>query len=743
MYVPHVIKVTLQASERQTFQGAPATFTRVIHSPEKCREAVSCTENRKTTDAAVVKRAYKPLDTLLTLGVRGTVDYIKGLACPSNESASDRECLETNVCGLAEGKSPQGTIKIRNKDAKILKDRIGSIIDFLSFSDATKLMFAISQLEQLQAYTAKEIAEHVIKLCETLSLNDEGGNCAISLALALTSLEHIARKQAEIRIKGVTNSTTRPQLAKNFNEKLEDHSLYADSDVRIPLHADSYNHEISVLESQIMPQDHMHYGKILVSKIAECVEASTNIDVNTLILLVQAMANTSIPAAEESETIIRRVPVDDLNHLQLCTYIHESAVVMNMQKIAIGDIIEKCMAKLGRYAATDIVQFTEACISQAFHAFYLTGNMDTNLMFTLANHMASNRVSFKKSKDFYRIGIPLSITGQLSSEPICLWLLNQLAANVSEFSKETSHFIFLLTSIANNVKMVWKRSNKLSLQSVSLETDIYEKAETYLRQQEGERAYFSSPRAAMLFLIEKANSMISSSSGDDFLQILLLNCAKNFKADSRIKFELLKECKKRVKEIPCRGVPQVLQTLFVLFSPNAPELVEVLTLYMDRIITEIECYNDEAVKQLEGTSMLSLSFLEDINIMGNVLAILDRCNLNRGDLAMKVIEMLERTKYKQLESATFQALVDLLHYLSFSLDKHDAIDIIAILIQQRLKSGTEASDGQLAATAECFIAAPLALNKHRHKGLIEEMQKRAKESKSASNALNDILNRLN
>ncbi|KAK1936389.1 hypothetical protein X943_003152 [Babesia divergens] len=308
--------------------------------------------------------------------------------------------------------------------------------------------------------------------------------------------------------------------------------------------------------------------------------------------------------------------------------------------------------------------------------------------------------------------------------------------------KLTTHFLFLLTSIANNVKVVWKKRGTLPLRAVALETDIYEKAETFLRQQEGEKTYFSSPRAAMLFLIERANENIKTSSADEFVQLLLLNCARNFKPDSRIKFELLNECKRRVREIPCSGIPQVLQTLFTLFSPNAPELVEAFALYLDRITTEITIYNRGRAIPAEGYTSPVLTFLEDVNLLGNILATLDRCNLNRADLAVQVVEMFERHNYKQLEKANFQGLIDVLHYLAFSLDQHDAIDVVAIVIQQRLEEGVDASAGQLAAISECFIAAPLALNPLRHQALIHAIRHRANESKGNKKVLEDILDKL-
>lgn len=78
----------------------------------------------------------------------------------------------------------------------------------------------------------------------------------------------------------------------------------------------------------------------------------------------------------------------------------------------------------------------------------------------------------------------------------------------------------------------------------------------------------------------------------------------------------------------------------------------------------------------------------------------------------------------QLENSNFQGLIDVLHYLAFSLDQHDAIDVVAIVIQQRLEEGVDASVGQLAAISECFIAAPLALNPLRHQALIHAIRHR-------------------
>ncbi|CDR94370.1 hypothetical protein, conserved [Babesia bigemina] len=321
-------------------------------------------------------------------------------------------------------------------------------------------------------------------------------------------------------------------------------------------------------------------------------------------------------------------------------------------------------------------------------------------------------------------------------------MLNQLAFNAEEYTKDTSHFLFLLTTIANSIRVAWKRRTKLPLKAVALETDIYEKAETDLRHQEGEKHYFPSPRSAVLFLIDRANALIKRSSSDEFVQIMLLNCVKSFKPDSRVKFELLNECKRRVNEISCGGIPQVLQTLFTLFSPNAPELVEALVLYLDRVLAEITLHNDPGVLQIEGSRLFEISFLQDVNILGNVLSIFDRCNLNRGDLATQVAEMMERSNFQQLDGASVQALIDLLHYIAFSVDRHEAIDVMAILLQQKLEGGAQVSSGQLAAIAECFVAAPMTLNPLRHQGLIQAIKQKANSSSGDAKALQAILKRI-
>ncbi|GIX62963.1 uncharacterized protein BcabD6B2_23980 [Babesia caballi] len=401
-------------------------------------------------------------------------------------------------------------------------------------------------------------------------------------------------------------------------------------------------------------KQNLHYGEVLIGKMKQCLEVVDTTDLELMILLAQTLGNVYFPAAAACESLFRDINVDAMSERQLCQFTHACALASNTHKVNLDSVVKQCMDQLAQRSTHNAPMLDAPAVAQAFHASYLTDQMDHELMGALSTYVVSNKVTFSNATEFYRTAIPLAVTGHLAREDLCLWALNELASN-ADFSREVSHFLFLLTSIAHNVKVAWKPRDKLALRATALETDIYEKAEIYLRQMEGERNRFPSPRAAVLYLIERANGLIKTSSNDEFVQILLLNCVRNFKPDSRIRFELLNECKKRVNEISCGGIPQVLQTLFTLFSPNAPELVEAFALYLDRVLAEVTMFNSAAVPQIDGSRLFALTFLQDISLLGNVLAVFDRCNLNRGDLAVQVVEMLERSNFHQVnKTGTYQ-----------------------------------------------------------------------------------------
>ncbi|ORM39354.1 uncharacterized protein BXIN_3066 [Babesia sp. Xinjiang] len=699
----------------------------------------------------VAQRRRKRLDGLITLGVSDTVAFIQELTDTLQGATSSRECLERNKTALYQWVHKTSNVKLRKKDVMVLHYRVASMLDMLSPQDTARLASAIVHLDRRLALLYSPLVD---QYCDMLEQGLEGAEddteMLVSTALMLTSIEIMIRVQSQ-QDKSIQGSGSRYRVKPQGRESCEmpqieqgyaaGNNLFDPADSSQAPHQCMYDDNIADDEAYIFKQA-LRCGQLIASRLARYLEEVETVDLELMILLAQVLGNISIPVATVSETVFRKIDVNAVNETQLCEFIYACALAMDIHKVDIEDVMDECMAKLSKRSIHNDLALDTSGIAKAFHAFYLTGKLDAELMGTLANHILSNKVTFENNADFYRIAIPLAIIGQLSSQDICQWVLTQLASNVEELSKDRSHFLFLLTSIANNIRVVWKPRSKLPLHAVALETDIYEKAEMFLRQQDGEKNYFPSTRAAVLHLIETANSFIKTSSSDEFVQILLLNCVRNFKPDSRVRFELLNECKRRVNEITCGGIPQVLQTLFTLFSPNAPELIEALTIYLDRVLAEITTYNSASTKQIDGSRLFSLTFMQDINLLGNVLSVFDRCNLNRGDLAAQVIEMLERSSFQQLETAENQTLIDVLHYLAFSLDQHDAIDVIAILLQRRLQQGTEFSAGQLAAIAECFIAAPMALNPLRHKGLTEVIRQKATESKGEVKALKKILSKV-
>ncbi|GFE54107.1 G-type lectin S-receptor-like serine threonine kinase At4g27290 isoform X1, putative [Babesia ovis] len=740
MDVPPVVRVTL---ERVTPEGL-GRFARVSRaaSLKRCEGGLGMSPPPRINTAE--SRQHIRLEKLITLGVKDSVDLIQQLAQPTGTSCS-KECLRSNLKTLSQWISTKPNPKWKPKDIRILKYRITSILDLLSLQDTAKVAAALAHIDTRLDPLYKPIVEHYCKhvlIQDAIMGNPE--DMMVSTGIMMTSIEMFARIQSQ---KQTHDTLTKlPDSIKTTNTNT---SLLGVGQL-----------SPAVGETNRSEVDWCHYIKLLGNILKQSL---TDLDTDILLLLADVMGNISVPLPGVCESVFMRVDLAKLDRTALSNFINVSALAMNIHKVDLNTILEECITHItsdlrctnmkldtsGQYdcklndSEHSDCKLDTSSVAKIFHALYLSGKLDNKLVEVLANHIVTTKAVFSNNADFYRTAIPLAITGQLGSQNICQWVLHYLASNADELSKDRSHFLFLLTTVANSVEITWKTREKLPLHAVALETDIYEKAEMFLRQQDGDKNYFPSTRAAVIYLIDRANSYIKSSAHDEFVQILLLNCVKKFKPDSRIKFELLNECKKRVNEISCGAIPQVLQTLFTLFSPNAPELIDVMVLYLERVLAELTIYNSDGTKQIEGTRLFTLTFMQDINLLGNMLAIFDRCNLNRGDLATQVVKMLERSNYRQIESADQQTLIDVLHYLAFSLDHHDAIDVIAIVILQKIKDGAEFSAGQLAAIAECFIAAPMALNPLKHPGLLKAIRERANDAKGEVKALKKILEKLN
>ncbi|KAK2196774.1 hypothetical protein BdWA1_002023 [Babesia duncani] len=633
----------------------------------------------------------KSLEALVVANVEQTVDFI--LSCTEQNDPSLEGCIKSNLKSL--NLNQKDSIKLNKHHVNVIVARIESLIDIFNPTQLSQLTWALLNSDKrFHGTTILLIHKYCESIPQVTQLNSESLLMTNTLVLSNILYAKLVKDPPLI-----SYQENKKVISKNLNQ-LENKALKDDMDT---------------LKTK------------LVQSCNDCLKyLHTSGGANNLMLqLLQTFSLKGSLGEQLIPGLLERVKIDEMDTSQLVDFVHSCG----LSKYNYGiECDAMCLATFDMIATKS--NFDTCNIPKLFHSFYLSGYFTHPIFFKLVKHVIDNEIEFTNSTDFYRVAFPLAISQVIIEDAVGKWLLLEFAKRADEYAKLKSPFLFILTRLSGSLllsKRV-KSTSDLHLDGIDFENDIYEKAEMYLRQADGIRTtYFPSDRAALLFLFEKALSFCSDCNNDEFIQLLQAHCTRAIRHSTRTKLVLLKECRKRVNEINCGGISQVMQSLLWLFGQNNPDVINVAEMYMHRILAELTLYNNKEIT-METESIYSVSFLNDIGQLAFILWALDRCNLNSPQVAKEVGSLISNN-YNMLTSADTSHIVDIMHYMAFSLKEHEALDVLAMALHAQLKQKAKMHAKDLVVILEAFVACPINLNYARHRELVQEIQKLASNAR--------------
>ncbi|UKK00635.2 hypothetical protein MACK_000709 [Theileria orientalis] len=642
------------------------------------------TFNQNNDKITPVKYKFGSFDSILNLNLNDSIDFIHVFL--TNTEFCAKRCLVHNLNSLSSDSIHDKRLKA--KDISAVNYRILSFDDHLNFTHLSKLLSAITNSDRRLWTLVPHLTKLFLEKEYDSSEPKSSKNYLYSQFVVLTSLLVFKRNNLNFNVKLIGNSGSRGKLAdkpcslENFPE-IEYKVLK--------------NIELIVSRGE------------LVLNNEECL-----LFLKTLSLVTHGNDNVV-------KSLTSQIDVNNMSLGQMCSYLHTLSLLPVSDTFNFTDLSKSTLERI-----TDIVkngvELPKSSIPELYHYFYLTGDLEHEMFDIMSDDIVQRRIEFECSKDFYRVTFPLAISRRISSPELSKWLLNQLATRCDTYINDVSNFLFVLMSIASSIKIDYNKPKLAeNLKTMDIETDIYEKALMYLNEST-RGAYFPSERSALLYLFEKAMELLEGCDEDQFVQLTQALTHKLVKMNTSMKLKLVKECKKRVNTVRVGGIPHILQFIVWMYGNKNPDLVATLTMYMERILSDIATYNIGDHSLLQMSTLHMDSFLTDIKSLANVLYIMDWSNVHSEDLAREVYNLVSKGNYTMVSGAELRDLSHIVHYIALSNTELKNLDPLYIIIRETLRKDEEVQPRDLIMIIESMI---INAQHTRHKQLLKEIEEKA------------------
>ncbi|BAM39338.1 conserved hypothetical protein [Theileria orientalis strain Shintoku] len=683
MNIPPLLKIPTNLLSKFPARSIPHLNINRVVSVDSTKVKIN-TPNLNNDKIIPVKYKYISIDSILNLNLDDSIDFIHGFL--TNTEFSARQCLVHNLKSLSSDLIHDKRLK--GKDISAINYRILSFDDHLNFTHLAKLIFAITSSDR----RLWSLVPHLTKLflekdCDLSELKSSK-NYLYSQFVVLTSLLVFKRNSLNLNVKLIGKGGSRvklgdePCMLENFPEI-----------------------EYKVLKN--------------IELILSRGELGLNNEEPLLFLKIVSLvshANDNVVKSLNSH-----VEIDNMSLGQMCSYLHTLSLLPVSDILNFIDLSKSTLERITESVKSGI-ELPKSSIPELYHYFYLTGDLEHELFDIMSDEIVRRRLEFECAKDFYRVTFPLSISRRISSPELSKWLLNQLAMRCDTYMSDLSNFLFVLMSVASSVKIDYSKPKRdENLKTMDIETDIYEKALMYLNEST-RGAYFPSERAALLYLFEKTMELLEECDEDQFVQLTQALTHKLVKMNTSMKLRLLKECKKRVNTVRVGGIPHILQFVVWMYGNKNPDLVAALTMYMERILSDVATYNVGDHALLQTSTLHTDSFLTDIKSLANVLYIMDWSGVHSADLAREVYNLVSSDNYKMISGAELRDLSHIVHYIALSNTDLKNLDPLYIVIREALRKDDEVQARDLIMIIESMI---INAQHTRHKQLLKVIEEKA------------------
>ncbi|EKX73950.1 hypothetical protein BEWA_039880 [Theileria equi strain WA] len=583
----------------------------------------------------------------------------------------DSDYLSHNLKNLSE--RTFNKVKLRTKLVKILTHRILSVKDHFSPSQLSRLIFAICNSDMKFAPLLDELCQTYLQHCENRKF-DALNSLNESERVSFLACSEYAQRNSKL---GSTALVIDESIIRHLLV-LSSISLYRKNTTAITVHhkgSDSCTENPPTKEPTAKPNPLNSTDDLLrraEARLLSFVEEqiNSNLSRETILLSLQTMIIYDGSNEGIVKKLLQIVNVDDFTISELCTLMHSCTLLSKISDNRIHTTIESALERITKMVREG-ARLPTSELSQMFHFFYLSGRLEHELMDELCNIAVKEHVKFDNNTEFYRTTFPLAVSNKLRLPDVGKWILHEMASNSNRYILDISQFLFMLTSVGSAIKL------EKNTKPLDFEDDIYEKALMYLKGS----FYFPSNKSALKHLFEKALEVLPKCTGDQFVQFTQAFTHPIVKRDTRLKLQLLKECRDRVNTINPGGILHVVEFILWLYGKNT-DAITAVNLYKEKALSDITAYNVGGL--VAETTIYMDSFLTDVSILSNLVYLFNWCDLNSPDLALEVATLISANDCKMIYNATLGQLSQIFHYLACSMPKHEVYDVLAIMILDRL-----------------------------------------------------------
>ncbi|UKJ88229.1 hypothetical protein MACJ_000673 [Theileria orientalis] len=683
MNIPPFLKIpTNLLNKFPTGSIPPLNIKKVVYADSTNVEIN--TFNKKNDKIPPVKYKFGSFDSILNLNLDDSIDFIHVFL--TNTEYCPKNCLVHNLNSLSSDSID--CIRLKPKDSSSINHRILSFDDLLNFTHLSKLISAITNSDRRLWILVPHLTKLFLEKEYHSSELESTKNYLYSQFVVLTSLLVFKRNSLNLSVTLIGNSGSRIKLA--------DKSFSLENFPEL---------EYKVLKNieLILSRDELCLNN------EECL-----LFLKTLSLVTNANDNVV-------KSLTSHIEVNNISLGQMCSFLHTLSLLPVSETLSFVDLSKTTLERITESVKSG-VELAKSSIPEICHYFYLTGDLEHEMLDIMFDDIVHRRIEFECARDFYRVTFPLAISGRTSSPELSKWILNQLATRCDTYINDVSKFLFVLMSVASSIKIDYSKP-KLdeNLKTMDIETDIYEKALMYLNEST-RGPYFPSERSALLYLFDKAMELLEKCNDHQFVQLTQALTHKLVKMNTSMKLKLLNECKKRVNTLSVGGIPHILQFVVWMYGNKNPDLVATLTMYMERILSDIATYNIGDHSLLQMSTLHINSFLTDIKSLANVLYIMDWSNIHSADLAREVYSLVSKENYKMVSGAELRDLSHIVHYIALSNTELKNLDPLYIIIRETLRKDEEVQARDLIMIIESMI---INAQHTRHKQLLKEIEEKA------------------